>query len=197
MYYLTLMCDVHKWTFSPLLTFSLFNSFSTPNQQPGVCVCITFWLGYVWLSQGTYICLTFTCAAPKLNMIQVKFSIQSFVGTVSEQQRHQTLFTSQHLIYFWTIAKSSHRDYFELHWMQINICRTIVELRTLTTDTKLFTTLWIVQNHTNTALIIEILAWSPFKDSGCVCVLPPGGGYKNWLYGMMTKTLVWPSWSRM
>lgn len=88
---------------------------------------------------------------------------------------------------FWTIAKPSHRDYFELHRMQINIYRTIVELGTLTTDTKLFTTLWIVQNHTNTALIIESLALSPFKDSVCVCC-PLMGDCKNWQHGMLTKT---------
>lgn len=92
------------------------------------------------------------------------------------------------MIYFWTIAKPSHRDYFELHWMQINIYGTIAELRTLTTDRKLFTTLWIVQNHTNTALIIEILALSPFKDSECVCC-PLVGDYKIWPFGVLTKTV--------
>lgn len=45
-----------------------------------------------------------------------------------------------------------------------------------------------MQNHTNTALIIEILALSPFKDSGCVRC-PLMGDYKNWRYGMSTKTL--------
>lgn len=62
---------------------------------------------------------------------------------------------------FRTIAKSSHRDYFELHRMQINIYRTMAELRTLTIDIKLCTTPWIVQNPTNTALNL-ILEWSPF-----------------------------------
>lgn len=96
-------------------------------------------------------------------------SVDSPPGTVQV-----TATRTQEVIYltfdlFWTIAKPSHRDYFELHRMQINIYRTIVELRTLTIDTKSFTTLWIVQNHTNTALVIEILASSPLKDSGCVC----------------------------
>lgn len=114
-------------------------------------------------------------------------SVKSRVETVSNSKYTKHFYFATFDL-FWTIAKPSHRDYFELHRMQINIYRTMVELRTLTIDTKLFTTLWIVQNHTNTALIIEILALSPFKDSGCVCC-PLMGDYKNWRYGMSTKTL--------
>lgn len=118
----------------------------------------------------------------------ISWSSSSVTHTIMSSAGKVKLNNTEHLlcnilIYFWTIAKPSHRDYFELHRMQINIYRTIAEFRTLTTDTKLFTTLWIVQNHTNTALFTEILALSPFEDSGCVCCpLVEGAGFKNWQY---------------
>lgn len=64
----------------------------------------------------------------------------------------------------------------------------MVELRTLTIDTKLFTTLWIVQKAT---LILpqssEILCKSPFKDSGWVVCCPLLGNEESWQLGMMVK----------
>ena len=87
---------------------------------------------------------------------------------------------------FSTITKSSHRDYFDLHRMQINIYRTIVELRTLTTDTKLFTTLWIVQNDTRTALN-EILALSPWEQWMCAAPWWANITTDSTVCGMLTK----------
>lgn len=149
------------------------------------------WLLYYMHFVNIFMSHQFTIPTFSWSSSFVIHTIMSSVGKVKLKHTHTT-FTLQHLIYFWTIAKPSHRDYFELHRMQINIYRTIAELRTLTTDTKLFTTLWIVQNHTNTALLTEILALRPFWGQW-MCVLPPGGEGRGLIidstvYGMLTKT---------
>lgn len=52
-----------------------------------------------------------------------------------------------------------------------NKYKTIAELTTITINTKLFTTLWIVQNHTNTAHVTQILVWVRSRTVGVCCPL--------------------------